>query len=70
MSKYQFQQSDIYQLGTDLPVNLPCITDADLLHEVEAQLLGETSIHCVQNTDCRLLQTLIGAGLSRDEATP
>ena len=39
MSKYQFRQSDIYLPGTDLPVNRLGVTDADLLHEIEAQLL-------------------------------
>jgi cell filamentation protein len=41
VSKYQFQQSDIYQSGTDLPVNLLNVNDADVLHEVEAQLLQQ-----------------------------
>ncbi len=39
MSKYQFQQSDIYQPGTDLPINRLDIGDAEILHEIEAQLL-------------------------------
>lgn len=41
MSKYQFQQSDIYQPGTDLPVNRLNIRDAEILHEIEAQLLQQ-----------------------------
>ncbi len=41
MSKYQFQQSDIYQPGTDLPINRLNIDDADILQEVEAQLLQQ-----------------------------
>lgn len=41
MSKYQFQQSDIYQPGTDLPINLLHISDAEVLHEIEAQLLHQ-----------------------------
>lgn len=41
MSKYQFQQSDIYQPGTDLPINLLNISDAEILHEIEAQLLQQ-----------------------------
>ncbi len=41
MSKYQFRQSDIYLPGTDLPVNRLGVTDADLLHEIEAQLLQQ-----------------------------
>ena len=41
MSKYQFQQSDIYQPGTDLPINRLNIDDAELLQEVEAQLLQQ-----------------------------
>lgn len=41
MSKYQFQQSDIYQPGTDLPINRLNIGDAEILHEIEAQLLQQ-----------------------------
>ena len=41
MSKYQFQQSDIYQPGTDLPINRLNIDDAEILQEVEAQLLQQ-----------------------------
>ena len=41
MSKYQFQTSDIYQPGTDLPINRLNIGDAELLQEVEAQLLQQ-----------------------------
>jgi len=41
VSKYQFQQSDIYQPGTDLPVNRLNIRDAEILHEIEAQLLQQ-----------------------------
>ena len=41
MSRYQFRQSDIYQPGSDLPVNRLGISDADLLHEIEAQLLHQ-----------------------------
>jgi cell filamentation protein len=41
VSKYQFQQSDIYQPGTDLPINRLNIGDADILHEIEAQLLQQ-----------------------------
>lgn len=41
MSKYQFQQSDIYQPGTDLPINRLNIDDAEILHEIEAQLLQQ-----------------------------
>lgn len=41
MSKYQFRQSDIYLPGTDLPINLLGIEDADLLQEIEAQLLQQ-----------------------------
>ena len=41
MSKYQFRQSDIYLPGTDLPVNRLGVTDPDLLHEIEAQLLQQ-----------------------------
>jgi hypothetical protein len=44
VSKYQFQQSDIYQPGTDLPVNRLNIDDADILHEIEAQLLQQPFI--------------------------
>ena len=41
MSKYQFKQSDIYQPGTDLPINRLNIADAEVLHEIEAQLLQQ-----------------------------
>lgn len=41
MSKYQFQQSDIYQPGTDLPINRLNIDDAEILHEIEGQLLQQ-----------------------------
>ena len=41
MSKYQFHQSDIYQPGTDLPINRLNIGDAEILHEIEAQLLQQ-----------------------------
>ena len=41
MSKYQFQTSDIYQPGTDLPINRLNIGDAEILQEVEAQLLQQ-----------------------------
>lgn len=41
MSKYQFRLSDIYQPGTDLPVNRLNISDAEILHEIEAQLLQQ-----------------------------
>lgn len=41
MSKYQFQESDIYLAGTDIPKNRLSITDSALLHEIEAKLLGE-----------------------------
>jgi len=41
VSKYQFQQSDIYQPGTDLPINRLNIDDAELLQEVETQLLQQ-----------------------------
>jgi cell filamentation protein len=41
VSKYQFQQSDIYQPGTDLPINRLNIGDAEILQEVEAQLLQQ-----------------------------
>jgi hypothetical protein len=41
VSKYQFQKSDIYQPGTDLPINRLNIGDAEILQEVEAQLLQQ-----------------------------
>lgn len=41
MSKYQFNASDIYLLGTDIPVNRLGITDPDLLHQVEETLLQQ-----------------------------
>lgn len=39
MSKYQFKESDIYLPGTDIPKNRLEIDDADLLHEIESNLL-------------------------------
>jgi hypothetical protein len=44
VSKYQFQQSSIYQPGTDLPINRLNISDADILHEIEAQLLQQAHL--------------------------
>lgn len=41
MSKYQFRESDIYVPGTDIPKNRLGITEADLLHEIEATLLQQ-----------------------------
>ncbi|MHB0974192.1 MAG: hypothetical protein ACYC0P_08105 [Thiobacillus sp.] len=41
MSKYQYQESDIYLPGTDIPRNRLGITEADLLHEIEANLLQQ-----------------------------
>ena len=41
MSKYQFRQSDIYYQGTDVPINHLGITDPELLHEVESELLQQ-----------------------------
>ena len=41
MSRYQFGKSDIYLAGTDIPKNRLGITEADLLHEIEAILLQQ-----------------------------
>ena len=41
MSKYQFRESDIYLPGTDIPKNRLGITEAELLHEIEATLLQQ-----------------------------
>jgi cell filamentation protein len=41
VSKYQFLTSDIYQPGTDLPINRLNIGDAEILHEIETQLLQQ-----------------------------
>lgn len=41
MSKYQFTESDIYLLGTDIPKNRLGIETPDLLHEVEGTLLQQ-----------------------------
>ena len=41
MSKYQYRQSDIYQPGTEIPVNRLGIDDAELLHAIEAELLQQ-----------------------------
>ena len=39
MSKYQFKESDIYLPGTDIPRNRMGITESDVLHAVESELL-------------------------------
>jgi cell filamentation protein len=41
MSKYLHDNNPIYIDGTDIPKNRFGITDADLLHEIEARLLKE-----------------------------
>ena len=41
MSRYQFEKSKIYLPGTDIPKNRLGITEADLLHEIEATLLQQ-----------------------------
>lgn len=41
MSKYQFEASDIYLPGTEIPVNRLGIDDAELLGEVEESLLRQ-----------------------------
>ena len=41
MSRYQLEKSDIYLPGTDIPKNRLGITEADLLHEIEATLLQQ-----------------------------
>ena len=41
MSKYQFQASDIYIPGTDVPKNRLGIEDPSLLHEIEQSLLDQ-----------------------------
>lgn len=41
MSKYQFGESDVYLPGTDIPVNRLEIDDAELLHEIESNLLEQ-----------------------------
>ena len=39
MSKYQFRESDIYLPGTDVPRNRMEITDPEVLHVIEEELL-------------------------------
>jgi len=39
VSKYRFRESDIYLPGTEVPANRLGITDPELLHEVEQELL-------------------------------
>lgn len=41
MSKYLHANNPIYIDGTDIPKNKLGIADADVLHEIEAQLLKE-----------------------------
>lgn len=41
MSKYQFDDSPIYITGTDIPKNKINVTDSDLIHEIENNLLKE-----------------------------
>jgi cell filamentation protein len=42
VSKYQFNASDIYLPGTDIPKNRLGITEPDLLHQIEETLLQQT----------------------------
>lgn len=41
MSKYQFEASDIYLPGTEIPVNRLGVADAELLGEIEGSLLQQ-----------------------------
>ncbi len=41
MSKYQHDDSPIYLDGTDIPKNKLNITDSELIHEIENNLLSE-----------------------------
>lgn len=41
MSKYQLKDSHIYIEGTDIPINKLDITDAQLIHQIENDLLTE-----------------------------
>ena len=41
MSKYHFKNSNIYYEGTSIPKNLLHIKDADIIHEIEKELLTQ-----------------------------
>jgi len=41
MSKYHFNESDIYIQGTDIPKNRLNITDSNKIHEIERRLLEQ-----------------------------
>lgn len=45
MSKYQLKESHIYLNGTDIPKNKLNITDSNLLHQIENELLVEAYSH-------------------------
>ena len=64
MSKYQFQESDIYLPGTDIPRNRLGITEADLLHE---NAYIQASIACVRAADNSMLRQIILDGLNKAE---
>jgi hypothetical protein len=67
VSKYQFQESDIYLAGTDIPRNRLGITEADLLHEDETNACIHASIACVRAADNSMLRQIILDGLDKAE---
>ena len=72
MSKYQFNASDIYLPGTDIPKNRLGITKARPVAWDRATLLQQvyqTSIACVQQADSRMLQQTISQGMNKLDAT-
>lgn len=48
MSKYRYRQSDIYLPGTDIPVNRLGITDAEVLREIESELLEQAYVRFIE----------------------
>ena len=49
MTKYQFQESNIYYPGSDVPINKLGVTDPDILHEIEESLLSEAFLGFASN---------------------
>jgi len=50
-SKYQFDNSPVYIEGTDVPHNKLGITDSDILHELEGELISEAYLLLAQELD-------------------
>ncbi len=48
MSKCRYRQSNIYLPGTDIPVNRLDITDAEVLREIESELLEQAYVRFIE----------------------